>query len=442
MKRFLITLGLCSVVLSCFCQELSLLECIDLGMERNISVRRSNISTDIANNRLSENRSRLIPILEANFQFTDYLISPTNVTTGALLDADIPNDPVWQQIRSMQYGVNAGVQLSMPIFNKTIFRSIDVAKTMVNISQLSTEQAKEELTVAIANVYYLAQASQEQVILLKDNIKRMQELYDITKAMYDGGVVMEVDLSRVSISLSNIDVLRKQYATIYEQQLNVLCVLLDFPPEQEISVGKMDKSFTSYSIGGVSDHLPELRLITERKELINRQISAVKSGYFPSISLLGHLGLNGYQDNFKGFFNDNKHHWYGNSFIGIKVNVPIFDANNKRKKISGYRFELAQTDLMLDERKKALARDYSNIMEKLQLNLSSFNTQQSNYNQALSVYNVTEERYKEGVASMTDLLQDEIRMRESQIACIHALCECNLAYVQILKLSDNLNQLK
>jgi len=364
------------------------------------------------------------------------------VTTGALLDADIPNDPVWQQIRSMQYGVNAGVQLSMPIFNKTIFRSIDVAKTMVNISQLSTEQAKEELTVAIANVYYLAQASQEQVILLKDNIKRMQELYDITKAMYDGGVVMEVDLSRVSISLSNIDVLRKQYATIYEQQLNVLRFLLDFPPEQEISVGKMDKSFTSYSIGGVSDHLPELRLITERKELINRQISAVKSGYLPSISLLGHLGLNGYQDNFKGFFNDNKHHWYGNSFIGIKVNVPIFDANNKRKKISGYRFELAQTDLMLDERKKALARDYANIMEKLQLNLSSFNTQQSNYNQALSVYNVTEERYKEGVASMTDLLQDEIRMRESQIACIHALCECNLAYVQILKLSDNLNQLK
>lgn len=442
MKRFLITLGLCSVVLSCFCQELSLRECIDLGMERNISVRRSNISTDIANNRLSENRSRLLPILEANFQFTDYLISPTNVTTGALLDADIPNDPVWQQIRSMQYGVNAGVQLSMPIFNKTILRSIDVAKTMVNISQLSTEQAKEELTVAIANVYYLAQASQEQVILLKDNIKRMQELYDITKAMYDGGVVMEVDLSRVSISLSNIDVLRKQYATIYEQQLNVLRFLLDFPPEQEISVGKMDKSFTSYSIGGVSDHLPELRLITERKELINRQISAVKSGYLPSISLLGHLGLNGYQDNFKGFFNANKHHWYGNSFIGIKVNVPIFDANNKRKKISGYRFELAQTDLMLDERKKALARDYANIMEKLQLNLSSFNTQQSNYNQALSVYNVTEERYKEGVASMTDLLQDEIRMRESQIACIHALCECNLAYVQILKLSDNLNQLK
>lgn len=161
---------------------------------------------DIANNRLAENRSRLLPVLEANIQLTDFLMSPTNVTTGALLEGDIPNNPTWQQIRSMQYGVNAGIQLSMPIYNKAIFRGIDVAKTLVNISRLSTEQAKEELTAAIANVYYLAQASHEQASLLQDNIKRMQELCEITQAMYEGGVVMEADLSRVRINLSNIDV--------------------------------------------------------------------------------------------------------------------------------------------------------------------------------------------------------------------------------------------
>lgn len=441
MKRFILTIGLCSAIFSCFSQELTLHKCIDMGIERNLSLHRNNISMDIANNRLSENRSRLLPVLEANIQLTDFLMSPTNVTTGALLEGDIPNNPTWQQIRSMQYGVNAGIQLSMPIYNKAIFRGIEVAKTLVNISRLSTEQAKEELTAAIANVYYLAQASHEQASLLQDNIKRMQELCEITQAMYEGGVVMEVDLSRVYINLSNIDVLRKQYATIYEQQLNMLRFLLDLAPEQEISVCKMAKSFSPSTATGVSDNLPELRLIAERKKLIDRQINTVKSGYLPSISLLGQLGVNGYQDDFKGFFNDNRHHWFGNSFLGIRVNVPIFDANSKKKKINGYRFELAQTDLLLEERRKALARDYANTTDKLELNLSSFHAQQSNYYQALSVYNVTEERYKKGVASMTDLLQDEMRMRESQIACIHALCECNLAYVQILKLSGNLNQL-
>lgn len=441
MKRMILTIGLCSAIFSCFSQELSLRECIDMGIERNLSLHRSNISVDIANNRLSENRSRLLPVLEANIQLTDFLIPPTNVTTGALLEGNIPNNPTWQQIRSMQYGVNAGIQLSMPIYNKAIFNGIDVAKTLVNISRLSTEQAKEELTAAIANVYYLAQASYEQASLLQDNIKRMQELCEITQAMYEGGVVMEVDLSRVRINLSNIDVLRKQYTTIYEHQLNMLRFLLDLAPEQEICVSEMAKSFSPSTATGVSDNLPELCLIAERKKLIDRQIGTVKSGYLPSISLLGQLGVNGYQDDFKGFFNDNRHHWFGNSFLGIRINVPIFDANNKKKKINGYLFELAQTDLMLEERKKSLARDYANTTDKLELNLSSFHAQQSNYHQALSVYNVTVERYKEGVSSMTDLLQDEMRMRESQIACIHALCECNLAYVQLLKLSGTLNQL-
>lgn len=443
MKRLLLSISICtSFFTGGYGQELSLRECIEMGIERNLSLHRCDISTDIANNRLSENRSKLLPVLDANFQFTDFLMKPTNVTTGALLGSDFSDDPTWQQIRSMQYGVNAGIQMSMPVFNKSIFSGIDVAKTLVNISRISTEQAKEELIVAIANTYYLAQASNEQASLLQDNIKRMQELCEITQSMYEGGVVMEIDLSRVRINIRNIEVMRKQYATIYEQQLNLLRFLLDIAPEQNISVRKMDESLTHTAVNGVSDNLPELRLINERKELIDRQINTVRAGYLPSISLFGQLGINGHQDQFKGFFNDNKHHWFGNSFIGIKVNVPIFDANIKKKKINAYRLERAQTDIMLEERHKALIRDYNNLSEKLELNISSFRAQQDNFAQALSVFNVTEERYKEGVASMTDLLQDEMRMRESQIACVHSLCECNLAYVQLLKLSDNLKQLK
>lgn len=333
MKRLLLSISICtSFFTGGYGQELSLRECIEMGIERNLSLHRCDISTDIANNRLSENRSKLLPVLDANFQFTDFLMKPTNVTTGALLGSDFSDNPTWQQIRSMQYGVNAGIQMSMPVFNKSIFSGIDVAKTLVNISRISTEQAKEELIVAIANTYYLAQASNEQTSLLQDNIKRMQELCEITQSMYEGGVVMEIDLSRVRINISNIDVLRKQYATIYEQQLNLLRFLLDIAPEQNISVRKMDESLAQTVVNGVSDNLPELRLINERKELIDRQINTVRAGYLPSISLFGQLGINGYQDQFKGFFNDNKHHWFGNSFIGIKVNVPIFDANIKKKK--------------------------------------------------------------------------------------------------------------
>ena len=74
-------------------------------------------------------------------------------------------------------------------------------------------------------------------------------------------------------------------------------------------------------------------------------------------------------------------------------------------------------------------------------NLEVLRTQQDNYSQAESVYEVTEEKYREGVASMTELLQDEMRLREAQAACVQAHCQCNMAQLSLLKLSGNLESL-
>lgn len=57
------------------------------------------------------------------------------------------------------------------------------------------------------------------------------------------------------------------------------------------------------------------------------------------------------------------------------------------------------------------------------------------------VYNVTEEQYKEGVSSMTALLQDEMQLRAAQAACVQAHCQCNLARLDLLRLAGQLEQL-
>ena len=46
----------------------------------------------------------------------------------------------------------------------------------------------------------------EQIILVKANITRLEELRDITQAFYDNGMAMEVDVKRVNINLENLKV--------------------------------------------------------------------------------------------------------------------------------------------------------------------------------------------------------------------------------------------
>ena len=50
------------------------------------------------------------------------------------------------------------------------------------INTLSYAKAKEDLIVQISKMYYLAQNTEEQIGIIKDNIKRLEELRDITQA--------------------------------------------------------------------------------------------------------------------------------------------------------------------------------------------------------------------------------------------------------------------
>ena len=59
-----------------------------------------------------------------------------------------------------------------------------------------------------------------------------------------------------------------------------------------------------------------------------------------------------------------------------------------------------------------------------------------------SLYDLTTRRYKEGVASMTELLQDDMRLISSEQDMVNAHLQYNLALIDFLRLENNLGALK
>ena len=421
----------------------SLKECVETGIRNNLALSNSRLSISKSKTAWTQSRARLIPVLSADFQMTDFLMKPANVTTGALLGNDFPDDPTWQKIQSMQYAVTAGIRFGVPLYSQTVLSATKVARTVLELSNLSYEKAVEDLTMQIGNVYYLAQASLEQLKLLDENIRRMEQLCLITQELYKGGVVLEVDLTRVQINLKSLAAQRDQHATLYEQQLNLLRFLLDLPPEAPMAVASLPTEIVLLPTEGINQSLPELRLLATRQELIGKQIKAVRAGYVPSISLAGQLGAVGYQEKFCHFFHTDgePHNWFGNTYLAVSVHIPIFDGNDKRLRVRQYHYDRQQAMTTLDLRRKQLDKDYADASRQLRHNLEVLRTQKESYRQAKDVYAVTEEKYKEGVASMTELLQDEMRLRNAQSACVQAHCLCNIAQLTLLKLSGQLGEL-
>lgn len=443
MKQRIILMLFLSVGMISSGQTMTLAQCVRQGIDNNLSLANARIDIKKGSTGVSQNRARLLPVINGVFQFTDYLKQPVNVTTGTLLGNDFPDDPTWQTIRSMQYSVNAGVQLNAPLYNQSIYAAVDVAKTIERLSLLSYEKAVEDLTMQISKIYYLAQSSLEQAMLTGENISRMQELCTITEAMYEQGIVLEVDLKRANINLQNLQTQQRQYSTLYAQQINMLRFLMDLSPETPLEVERMTDDIDLSAPSGISDNLPELRLAMMQKKLAEGRIRAVKAGYIPTISLTGYAGGLGYQDKISHFFHtiESSRNWFGNCYIGINVTIPVFDANSKKLQIRQHRhdMELAENnEVLLRER---ITRDYSNALLQISYNAEVYRTQSRNYMQARNVYNVNVEQYREGVSSMTAILQDEMQLRIAQSACIQAHYQFYLSRLDLLHLSGNLSSL-
>ena len=245
---------------------------------------------------------------------------------------------------------------------------------------------------------------------------------------------MEVDLNRVRINRERLQAERAVQCTQHEQQLNMLRYLMDMAVEAPLEVTDMDTTFTPESIGGASAQLPEILLAETQKTLIDKRIRSVKAEFLPTLSLTGYVGGLGYNEKLSQFAD----HWFGNSYIGVSLRVPIFEANSRRQRIRQYRYDAQMAQNSLEQLKRQTDRSYADATLQLNRNMEIARTQAECRRQAEHVYAIAEEQYKEGVASMTSLLQDDMQLRSAQAACIQAVCQCRLAQLDLLRLAGKL----
>lgn len=420
---------------------MNLKDCIEEGLRNNPDLRMSEIDTKIAGVDVKGQKARRIPTVSGVFQMSGYIDRPASVTAGTLLGEDLPDDPTWQAVRTMRYSAAAAIQVNVPLLDLTIKAGTDIAKMSAEIRQTSYEKKREDLILQIANVYYLAQATQEQLNLTDKNLRRMSELVEIAKARFEEGIALETDYTRSEVNRKQLETLKDAYSSALAQQKNLMRYLLN--TERELTFAPMpDKLETSYQ-GILSMSLPEIRLVDQQKELVSKQITSVRRAYLPTIALQGQLGAVGYQEKFGHFFHtdDATQNWFGNTFLSLAVSIPIYDGSAKKLKIRQANFSLKQLEWKRAQTINQLTKEYADVMETLSHNLKAFHTQQEACQQADDIYRQAAERYAEGLASMTELLQDEMALRTSQTGCVQAMYDYRSAELQAMKLSDDLDKL-
>lgn len=419
-------------------QEILTLEnCLQWGIKNNLSLQTQRNEMRKSKFTISENRAKLLPQINAIANFNDNFDPPVSVTDGSSY-----GNP-YNVTHTLQYNANGGFQLQMPLYNQTVYTSLSISKVMNEISNLSYEKAREDLILQISKMYYLGQATTEQLSLIKANIARLEELRNITQAFFDNGMAMEVDVKRVNINLENLQVQYDNAQAMLTQQLNMLKYVIDYPAEKEIALTPVDtENIQPVNLTGLSENLYEMRLLQSKETLIEKQKKMIAHGYIPSLSLTGNLMFTAFTDKFGNWFKSGpSNRWYRSSGIGLSLRVPIFDGLDKRNKNKKAQIDLANIRLAQENTRKNLQTQYVNATNDLMNNQRNFKKQKDNYLLAEDVYEVTSDRYREGIASMTEVLQDEMRMSEAQNNYISAHYNYRVTNLTLLKLTGQIETL-
>ena len=178
MKRQLFTFSfLCLLALGTRAQNtLTLEDCLKIGIENNLSLQSKRKEIQKGKYSISENRAKLLPQINGFANYNDNIDPPVSVTDGSAY-----GNP-YNVTQTLQYNANFGLQLQIPLYNQTLYTTLSIAKTMDAMNRISYGKAREDLILQISQMNYLGQVTAEQLILIKANITRLEEMRDITQA--------------------------------------------------------------------------------------------------------------------------------------------------------------------------------------------------------------------------------------------------------------------
>ena len=129
-------------------------------------------------------------------------------------------------------------------------------------------------------------------------------------------------------------------------------------------------------------------------------------------------------------YNDN---WYPTNLVQVTISVLIFDGLKKTRQLSQNKIKSIQNTNTLEYLKNTYRMEQLNAVDNFNNNMTSLDFQNRNLAQANILYNQKLLEYKNGLASLNDLISVDNTLKSAQANYINAIINSELAALDLKK---------
>ncbi len=396
-------------------EKLSLKECINRAIEKNISIKNS--SLDLLNS--TENKKTAIgnflPSLNINGNHSWNTGLTQNITTGILENQTTENSSM-----NMSVGID--------IFNGLAnLRTLHRANLDLLAKKYQLEDMKEDISLLVANSYLQILFNKEQLDVQKSQLKISKEELKNAKEKFKNGIIPEGNLFEIEANLAlseqNVIIAENNYQLsklslsqllLFEDSDNFDIADDNYKIPQSSVINKSAKEILEQAMKNRND----IKLAETNLEIAIKDKQISQSRLLPSASAFYSYNSRVIMDapeSLKSQFDLNA----GES-IGLQVNIPILNGWSSRSNINKSKINILRSKNLLDQTRIDLENTIYQALNDAKGAQKSYEAAKKSEIARKTAYEYAKERFENGALNTINYFQAQQLFETAQSELIKA----------------------
>ncbi len=337
-----------------------------------------------------------------------------------------------------KYTASAGVDLNQLLFDGQVFAGLLARKTSITYATTVAEVTSEQIKTNIYKIYYQLVIGKKQIASIDANINRFEKLLNDTREIYKNGFAEKLDVDKVEVQLNNLKTQKVKAQNDIDAGISGLKFLMSMPQkdqliltdtlsEEELKQNILEQDYK------YADR-KEYQQLTLLEKLNGYNIKRYRLSKIPTLALSGNLSKNAQRQQFDFF----KGQYFTSSFIGLHLNVPLFDGGARNARIASAKLDLLKTQNNIEQIKQAIDNDVAQSRIRMKSAVITMDDQKRNIELAEKVYNTTKLKYEQGLGSNQEIYTAQTELQVAQNNYYSSLYDAVNAKIDYLRAAGKL----
>ncbi len=333
------------------------------------------------------------------------------------------------------YALKATVE--QPLF--TGFR-LSAASDAAEYNSLATEQdharVKSDLVYNVRASYWMLFKAMEIKKVNDENVEQMKAHLKDVQSMLDQGMATTNDLLKVQVQFSDAQLRQIESNNNVQLATIGLNYTLGIPLQTKIAIDTDVKQSVDINtsdlislIAKANERRPELRASEYRVKAAEAGITAAKSGWWPQVYLAANYNYNRPNQRIQPMQDIFKDTW--DVSLGVSLDVWNWGKTLHQSDQASAQYEEAKDGL--SQAKDAITLELTQVYLNLNQAKERIDVARQGVKQAEESYRVTNQRFKEGLAQNSDLLDAEVALLQARTNSTQALVDYELTGARLQK---------